>query len=164
MKPTAETLREWLSYDAASGHFTWLVQRRNAAQIGSRAGKINWNGYVHIRINNRAFMAHRLAWLYMVGEWPSHFVDHIDGNPSNNAWSNLRAATNSQNQAARRATPNGEFRGTTWNKSAKKWQAGIKVGGKSFHLGVFASRADAAEAYKSAAVEHFGQFAHGRAA
>jgi len=88
-------------------------------------------------------------------------VDHIDGNGLNNQKSNLRPCTTSQNQANRyrKADSSSQFRGVTWSKAGMKWQAGIKVQGKSIHLGLFRDEFDAARAYDIAALEAFGEFA-----
>lgn len=163
---TAEQLRSVLSYDQSTGEFTWLVQRPRGIQPGMKAGRKLWNGYIQIAINSVSHGAHRLAWLHMTGEWPPHYIDHVDGNPSNNAWANLRSATNSQNQHCRRHATgtSSDMRGVAWNKSARKWQAGIKVNGKSKHLGLFTSKQDAATAYEAAAVKYYGEFAKARTA
>ena len=50
-------------------------------------------------------------------------------------------------------------KGVCWNKGSGKWQAGIKVRGKSLHLGLFDDIDAAAAAYQQAAAHHFGQFA-----
>lgn len=153
----AEVTRR-LRYVQETGDFYWIVAPNNRTKAGSRAGKRDRNGYIMIKFNTVALCAHRLAWFVMTGGWPEEYIDHVDGNPSNNAWSNLRAATNSQNQAARRKG-SGAFRGVTWNKKSRKWQAGIKVGGKSVHLGLYETPDAAATAYANAAKTYFGEFA-----
>lgn len=93
---------------------------------------------------------------------PCHLmVDHINGNGLDNRRSNLRLATNSQNQANRRllSLNTSGFRGVTFNKACNKWQAGIKLQGKSYHLGLFTQAEDAARAYDQKSIEMFGEFA-----
>lgn len=68
---------------------------------GEIAGSINRDGYVLIRVYRKLYLAHRLAWLYMTGKEPKNLVDHIDRNPGNNKWDNLREATYSQNEMNR---------------------------------------------------------------
>ena len=108
---TAERLRELLNYDADTGKFTWRVDRPGRfARAGKEAGTITIYGYRSICIG-RPRMAHRLVFLYMTGEMPQDDVDHIDGNPLNNAWSNLRDVShraNTQNiRKARRHNKSG---------------------------------------------------------
>src|SRR6266446_8705973 len=94
-----EFLKKNIKYDPVTGHFTWIKKRkgRNHA-IGSKAGYTDAYGYLTIGINYKIYKAHRLAWLYMTGKWPKNFIDHINRDPSDNRWENLREATRSQNQ------------------------------------------------------------------
>ena len=62
--------------------------------------------YTYISIYGKRYPAHRLAWLYIYGEWPPDQIDHIDGEPSNNRLDNLRLATNSENQQNRKIASN----------------------------------------------------------
>jgi hypothetical protein len=94
----------------------------------------------------------------ILGITSKDYVDHADGNPLNNTRANLRVATNSQNQATRKGV-----RGITLHRGGK-WQAQIKVRGKSIYLGLFGSVEDAQAAYRRAAIEHFGEFARTGAA
>jgi hypothetical protein len=164
---SVERLREVLRYDAATGVFTWRVARNNRNPIGAVAGNSpGRGGYTRIRIDRRAHSAHRLAWLYVTGEWPSGEIDHKDGNPSNNAISNLRQASRAQNEWNKDAprTNTSGVKGVNWNRAERKWHAKIMVGGRRLHLGLFANLADAAVAYRRAADENFGQFVRGECA
>lgn len=58
------------------------------------------NDYIRININNHHYSAHRLVWEAFNGPIPEGMViDHIDGNRSNNALSNLRLVTQSENMS-----------------------------------------------------------------
>jgi hypothetical protein len=96
---TANRLREVLDYNSETGVFTWRVALRPRMKIGTVAGWLDERGYRRVRIDARPYLAHRLAWLWMTGEWPSGRLDHRDGDPGNNCWSNLREAMQSQNSA-----------------------------------------------------------------
>lgn len=157
----SERVRELLDYDPDTGVFVW-ARDYSSRRKGAVAGHVSaTNGAVEIRIDRRPYLAHRLAWLLIYGVWPKLFIDHANGDPSDNRIANLRQATVSQNAANKRrpATNSSGYKGVCWNKSSKKWQAGIKVNGRSFHLGLFATPEDAHEAYLTAAVHHFGEFA-----
>lgn len=89
-------------------------------------------------------------------------VDHIDGNGLNNQRANLRFASPSENTAHRLHRPavtSSRYRGVTYNRRTSSWQAGIKVAGKSRHLGLFECEDVAAHAYDAAARRTWGQFA-----
>jgi hypothetical protein len=103
-----------------------------------------------------------LAFLYMEGRLARGDVDHRDGDPSNNRWSNLREATRSQNIANRHKTPGKS--GMTGVKPAmhnlnKPWRAVIRVQGKFICLGYHATAGEAHAAWRRAAVSAFGEFA-----
>ena len=147
-------LTEILKYDPVSGAFTWLKPNPLARKlkVGSPAGRTIQNKYIQIGINRKYYLAHRLAVFYMTGIWPTHEVDHIDGNPSNNSWSNLRQVTsieNSRNQATRSNNSSGVV-GVKWKKEISKWVATIGVDRKLIHLGCFESLEVAAEVRRAA--------------
>jgi AP2 domain len=87
-------------------------------------------------------------------------VDHADGDGLNNQRYNIRPATATQNQANKRKFGvTSKYRGVSWHKMSRKFEAQIQVKGKNKHLGCFSSEVDAARRYDGAAVEHFGEFA-----
>lgn len=146
---TANRLREALNYTPETGGFTWRITSSNRSPVGSVAGRDNGNGYRRIMVDGVVYYAHRLAWLYVYGEWPLHEIDHCDGNRSNNRIVNLRPAThkeNGQNQALRSTNSSGHH-GVSWSKQHGQWCAYICVGGKKKHLGLFDDVKNAGAAY-----------------
>ncbi len=111
--------------------------------------------YVHR--NQKPYLLHR----FLMGVTdPKVIVDHRDRNPLNNKRSNLRFASASQNSAnQRKSTHSSRFRGVTWAKTRRKWQAQIGDNGKYRYLGYFTDEKLAACAYDDAAREIFGEFA-----
>ena len=88
-------------------------------------------------------------------------VDHINSDSLDNRRSNLRVCTvsqNNMNSAIGRNNKSG-YKGVSWDKTNKKWRAGIKAKGKSVSLGSFNSKKDAARAYNEAAKKAYGEFA-----
>lgn len=128
--------------------------------VGQIAGGPNHAGYCMLSVAGESHFAHRLAWLYMTGFWPVDRIDHKDGVPSNNAWSNLRQCGQSQNGANTKlsAANTSGFKGVTYCKNTNRWRAKITHNGKTLHIGRFDSLQDAEMAYKSRAVELFGEF------
>lgn len=159
--PTGTVLERYLSYSPLSGEFTWKVSRSANALAGQIAGCVANDGYVQIYIDGKPFKAHILAWAWMTGEWPSHRIDHRDLNKTNNAWSNLRAASQSQNAAncLKRRTNKSGFKGVCFDASRGLWIAQIQVMRKRVFLGAFDRKEDAASAYANGAEYHFGEFA-----
>lgn len=88
---TQEELKEYLHYDPLTGDFNWTIGKRGL-KVNSKAGSMNDQGYVIIRINNIRYRAHRLAWLYVYGHFPINEIDHINGVRSDNRIENLRDA------------------------------------------------------------------------
>ena len=143
-------LQSLLDYDLDSGVFKWLK-----LGIGRRANKIAGcqtdKGYIAIVINGKRYLAHRLAWLYMTGEWPIE-IDHINGCRSDNRWVNLREVThaiNCQNQRKARSDSKTNLLGVYRKKDkiSKPWAAYIKLAGKNHFIGYFSKSGDAHKAY-----------------
>lgn len=155
-----ELLKELFDYNLDNGNFTWLTNRGKNLLVNTIAGTNVGNGYTRIRINGKQYLAHRLAWLYVYGVWPIEQLDHINGIRSDNRLSNLREATNKENNVNRGLTKvnTSGYKGVSWSKHANKWLSRIMVNGKSLHLGYFIDKDEAIEAYKQAAIIHHGSF------
>ena len=157
---TQERLKEVLHYDPETGVFTCRIARKGTGGVGSVAGRVNpKNGYIDIGIDYRRYLGHRLAWLYMTGEWPAEDVDHKDRVRANNAWSNLRAATRAQNLANANKHRDGAAPYKGIQKNGKAWQATIRVRGQRHCLGTYPTPEQAAEAYRRAALTLNGEYA-----
>jgi hypothetical protein len=162
---SAEFVRSILDYDPESGVFTWKYREDarsqwNGSFVGKEAGWINNLGYRRIAINGSSYLAHRLAWLIVTGEWPQFEIDHEDGDAANNKFSNLREATHREN--GRNAKLNSRnisgVAGVYWNKQCQKWCAQIRVDRKQLHLGLFDSFDEAVTVRQLAELEFFGGF------
>ncbi len=161
---TAEELRSLLSYDPETGAFTRLKSSR-VDRIGQSAGARDTKGHVQIRVLGRLHLAHRLAWMWVHGQWPELQIDHINGNRSDNRVANLRLATSRQNaQNRRRAQADNKtsgLLGVSFDKRVGKYFGQIADGGKKKFLGYHETAAQAHEAYlRAKAVLHeFGEVA-----
>lgn len=103
---------------------------------------------------------HRFLWsLWKLPETPD--IDHKNRNGLDCRRENLRAATSSQNlgNTAKKRTNTSGFKGVYWHRKLNKWFAQITCNGKQRHLGCFAEKEAAADAYIRAAKELFGEFA-----
>lgn len=164
--PSQAELREWLSYNSETGEFRWRKEPRTiGSMLGKVAGTVRKSGYVFIKFREHGIhAAHRLAWVYMYGPTiGGGEIDHIDGNPSNNAISNLRLATSRQQKQNKRVQSNNRsgLKGAYYHAShkGKKWRTQIKVDDKLIFLGYFHTAEEAHAAYATAAIQHFGEFA-----
>lgn len=152
---TQSRLREMLSYDHDTGHFYWRRDRTGGVRLGDVAGSVCGSGYVQIRLDGGRYKAHRLAWLYVHGAWPTDQIDHINGVRTDNRLLNLRQATraeNSQNRARGSDNTSGHM-GVSWAAHINKWIAQIKVNGVGRYLGCFDSIEDAVQARAKAKAE-----------
>ena len=144
-------LLELLFYDAKTGVFTWRVKTCRKVVSGAIAGYMKPEGYTIIRIDNVRYRSSRLAWFYMTSKWPIGDIDHIDGNPRNDAFCNLRdvsTAENIQNQKrAHKRNKTGGFLGVSKLKSSKRWRARICTNGVQKLIGWFDTPEEAHQAY-----------------
>jgi hypothetical protein len=150
---TQEELKLLLDYSPETGHFSWRGNRRGVAPW-RKTGNIRPDGYLRICVNRVSYLGHRLAWLYVTGEWPQFDIDHIDGNPLNNAFANLRdVAVSSNVQNIKKATQrnsSSKLLGVSYHNRDKLWRARIMVKGKNVTLGYFKDKEKAHEAYLEA--------------
>ena len=157
-----KTLKQLLRYEPETGDFYWIVRGRKR-RLDSPAGWTALNGYRYISIAHKMHLAHRLAWLYVHGYFPSAEIDHQDGDALNNRICNLRLASSSQNKMNRRASVNKSsgVRGVFIDRRRKnpRIYAAIKKDGKKIYLGSFSSIPEAEAAYKIAAADLFKEFA-----
>lgn len=164
MKLTKEELSEELHYNQATGKFIRRIARSNSVKIGEEAGNVGGTGYRHIYVNGRRFLAHRLAFLYVTGEFPIGEVDHINGERSDNRWTNLRAVSNVQNSRNQKkpVTNTSGHIGVCWHSAASKWMAQIQLGRRNKYLGLFDKIEDAVSARIEAQLRHGFHQNHGR--
>lgn len=147
---------------------TGLLARRVTVSHNAKSGGVvgykssRRGGMPHcmqVRINGKLYKVHRVIWLLQTGKWPDGHIDHVDGDPFNNKWTNLRLATNSQNLQNRKAQRNSSTGISGVAPFGEKFRAFVTVDGKHKHLGLFSSLEDAANARKLAAKEHYGIYA-----
>ena len=162
--PPREELLDRINYDPETGFCTWKNHKNRTDLNGKRCGsKRDVRGYNMIEFNKIKYGLHRIIYKIMTGEDPE-FIDHIDGDPSNNCWSNLRNVTvaeNNKNRVLDCRNKSG-FHGVTWREDHKRWSAAIRINGKSKHLGSFIKLDDAIAARKQAEIELGFHENHGR--
>ena len=156
MTITKERLSELVTYNPESGLFVCAQNRRGSKnKVGDVLGSFTRSGHVEIQLDGRRYLAHRLAFLAMTGSMPTGVVDHINRNPGDNRWINLRDVTqvengHNQNRDARNNCTG--FVGV--HRWKNNYRAKLVVGQKQIHLGTFDDPAIAAAAYRAAKQKH----------
>lgn len=151
---TAAVVRELLRYDAATGALEWRPRKGRGCRtdlIGTRAGSPHKDGYLHVALKGKKYLAHRLVWLHTKGVWPTGEIDHINGDRSDDRIENLRdvsKAVNQQNQ--RKGKGVCASLGVDLIRRTGMYRARITVKGKVKHLGYFEFLREAERAYLSA--------------
>lgn len=159
---SVERLRALLDYDPATGIFRWRVRQRKIGGFynpGDIAGFKETLGYWCVGLGGKTYKGHRLAWLYVKGEWPAEDIDHINGRRSDNRICNLRLGGKAVNawNAKMKVTNAVGLKGV--RRDGKKFIARIGVRGVRIYLGTFDTAELAHSAYMNAAIKYFGEFA-----
>ena len=174
---TQKDLKLYLRYYKTTGNFIWrkrtsnmFKSKRNTQEqcckiwnarfAGKIAGSKDSDGYILISINAKRYRANRLAFLYVTGKMPKTDIDHINHIPWDDSWNNLRVATrtfNNANMKKRKDNTSG-YRGVSWRKSRKKWEAYGKIHKVRKSIGLFEKLTDAVFARKQWAKENFGEY------
>jgi hypothetical protein len=156
MKHEINHLKEWLDYDPEAGVFRW--SKSNNKRAGLVAGTLHKGGYRRIYFYGVSYAEHRLAWAFTYGKWPENFIDHINGQRTDNRIANLRDVTrneNMQNQARPQVSNKSTgLMGATFNRAANKYAAQIGVHGKKIHLGCYDTAIEAHQAYVAAKAKY----------
>lgn len=154
---SAARAREVLDYDPLTGVFTRKVRLAQRHQVGDRADFIvssgQLKGYRRVSVDGKRYLAHRVAWLFVHGDWPAKLIDHKNGVKSDNSIGNLRQADhrmNNENQRSPRADGSSGFLGVHWSTQASKWHAKLWTKGRSIHVGYFDNVEEAYAAYVAA--------------
>jgi hypothetical protein len=149
---TQSELIRLLDYNPNTGQFRWKVNHSTRAKQNGLAGRKHNKGYWTIRINNKDYLAHRLAWLWMTGSWPINTIDHINGIRNDNRLCNLREATHAEQKqnVVKRKNNKSQYTGVSFCKKRQLWRSDIWLNYKQIFLGYFDTAEQAAEAYKAA--------------
>jgi hypothetical protein len=153
---TKERLKQLATYDPETGLLICSMNRRGSKnKAGDILGSINRSGHVEVQLDGRKYFVHRLAVLYMTGEMPDGVIDHINRNPADNRWINLRVVTQVENGHNQNRLPEHNKTGYVgvhhWNG---KYRAKLVVNKKQLHLGTFDDPAAASAAYEAAKQTH----------
>lgn len=132
-----ERVLKLFNYNPNTGEITRRVSR-GPKKAGSIVGYKRNDGYIAVEINSCAYLIHRLIWFMITQQWPS-LIDHVDGDPTNNKWDNLRLCNSQENSFNRGMfnTNTSGVKGVHWHKQAGKWQVGLRLDGRYKSLGLY---------------------------
>lgn len=171
--PSAEILKDIMTYDADAGTFTWTERGLNEPRAnwwnsvfaGKSAGHIHTGGYTRIMIDGLHHFAHRIAWKIMTGEEPVQ-IDHINGDTGDNRFANLRDVSHQINSKNRKLYKNNTsgIPGVMFHERDKVWISKVGVDGVQVQLGSFDTKEEAIAAIIAAHVLLDYHANHGRSA
>lgn len=173
-------LRKLLRYEPETGKLFWRERTPDMFPKG-RTSPDYWNskfagkeaftstaatGYRQSTIYDYPYLAHRVIWAIVHGEWPKEQIDHINGVREDNRLDNLRAVTPQENNRnTKRCSRNTSgATGVSWHPGTSKWRASIYVSGKHISLGLHRCVTAAITARKSAEKKYGFHENHGRTA
>lgn len=152
---TCEQVRALFIYDPETGVLTNRVTRCSTSLMGDVVGTLEKNGRRRVVVDSNKYLVHRVIWLYMTGVWPDNVIDHIDGNPANNVWGNLRDVTisvNAQNQRKHHKNNKVGLAGVDAHNG--RWRAQIVIDHTKKYIGMFNTPEEAHQAYIDAKRKH----------
>ena len=156
---TQKLIKKLFSYE--DGKLIRRIGRSGGGKVGSPAGHYNDSGYLIVGIGGSAHRVHRLVFLYHYGYIPTN-IDHINGVRDDNRIENLRACTISQNGFNMKARENcsSKFKGVSWSKERRLWEAYVNTGNIRKRLGRFWDEEVAAQIVSIERVRSHKEFAN----
>lgn len=177
---TPEQLRQLLRYERETGRLFWLPRTPdmftqayhsadkqcrtwNTRYAGREAFCLSQAGYMKGAVWGRCYTAHRVIWAMVTGEWPD-VIDHINGNPADNRFENLRSVRQVDNCGNQRrySTNKSGVTGVLWDKQHGRWNAQLRRNGVKVFLGRFDTIEEAAAARRAGEVGLGFHANHGR--
>ena len=144
-------LRTLFDYNHVTGCLTWKESPSNWVKAGDKASTKTRRGQ-RVRIEGKYYLAHRVIWRMVTGDWPTGLLTHIDGNVCNNCWGNLRLVAGNQKRMARLSktgTP-GVFLTPEGKYLVRLTRTTPEHGRKSYYYGSFTFMDDAISALRHA--------------
>lgn len=151
--PPLEILNWLFRYEESSGKlFKVRESSGKAVEPAREITHVDSKGYLCASITDssgleKMFKVHHLIYFMVTGIEPLQIVDHLNGIPSDNRFSNLRLATDSINQRNRGMHRNNTsgITGVSWYELTGKWVARAnESNGKTRFLGYYLDKGDAA--------------------
>lgn len=139
-------IKSILRYEPLTGKFFWIKRQGSHGNPGEEAGCLKKDGYISIAFNYKTWKASRLAWYFVYGYIPIKYIDHINGNRSDDRIGNLREADDRLNGQNRKEHRSGRLVGA-YKRASGKWASQIQTDNGKIWLGVFDTEQEASDKY-----------------
>ena len=170
--PTQQYLQECFEHDNEDGKLYWnirplhhfddnerIMEGFNTQFGGKVVGRIDKAGYYRTKIKNTNPAVHRIIWKMYRGEDPKYFIDHINGNRSDNRIENLRDIPhghNTINLNGLKENNNTGYTGVSKVRSGR-YRSYTNVDGKQKIIGTYNTPEEAALSYQLKILEVYGE-------
>lgn len=155
--PSKAYLDATFRYEPETGHLYWR-ERGLGRTLSSPVGHIHkQKGHVQVMLDGSSYLAHRIIWKIQTGKEPPHLIDHINHDPADNSWDNLREATHAENAQNTRGKRGKKLLKGVW-KTGNVYSARLTVEGDRIYLGTFPTEQEAHDAYCKASEQLHGMF------
>lgn len=172
-----QSLRKLFHYDHETGELYWkertidqcssehAMKSFNNKKAGTLVGGKRCNGhgniYLHVKVNALTHLVHRLCWAIYYNEQPK-YIDHVNGDGTDNRISNLRSTTLKENNRNMRLfkTNTSGFCGV--GQTGGRWEAHISLDNTPVNLGIYDTKEEAIAARKAANILEKFHDNHGR--
>ncbi len=139
-----------------NGELYWSAPAgNNRIKAMTKAGTVDGNGYIRVKIGKSKHLAHRIIWEMHNGAIPDGMeIDHINHNKIDNRIENLRIVSkliNMQNKSKYKNNSSGVC-GVSWHKVKCLWVSYIQKNKSRVMLGYFDDFFEAVCARKSAEI------------
>lgn len=154
-------LKKFFTYDPDTGNLKWRLPQRQS-EVGDILGYAHSGGYKSASIAGKAYLLHRLVWMFVYGYFPEQ-IDHINHDRQDNRLCNLREVNNTTNSKNTSLSVNSvtKVNGVSFMKSKNKFRAYIMVNRKQIHLGLYDSIEEARESRLLADIQYGFHSNHG---
>ena len=174
--PTQEYLLECFRYEPETGLLYWrerplyhfrdenkrIMKVTNSKNVGNLVGYLNSMGYYDTELEDVRYRVHRIVWKLYYGVEPREFIDHINGDRTDNRIENLREANYNENMSnVKKSSKNTSgYKGVSWIKSKKKYRCVLTYNKKSIFLGYFDDPKEAHKVYCEASLKYHKEFSN----